>query len=169
MSYSRGEPRSGCPISMALEVLGDTWSLLIVRDTMFRGYRTFNDFLHAGEGIASNILTDRLARLEATGILTKRRDPQDARRYIYRLTEKGIDLAPALVEIVLWSSQYETTDAPPATLAEMRSHRKRFLAGVRRRWLEAVDDDVVPPTSSGQAAFVSTGAAARGGTPRRPS
>jgi len=131
----RGERRSGCPISTALEVLGDAWSLLIVRDLMFKGLRTFNEFLNAGEGIASNILSDRLARLEAAGILTKARDPQDARRHVYRLTEKGIDLAPALLEVVLWAARYEDTDAPESTLHEMRSHRERFLAEVRNAWL----------------------------------
>jgi DNA-binding HxlR family transcriptional regulator len=118
-------------------VLGDAWSLLIVRDLMFKGLRTFNEFLNAGEGIASNILSDRLARLEAAGILTKARDPQDARRHVYRLTEKGIDLAPALLEVVLWAARYEDTDAPESTLHEMRSHRERFLAEVRNAWLLA--------------------------------
>jgi DNA-binding HxlR family transcriptional regulator len=136
-SIRRGERRSGCPISTALEVLGDAWSLLIVRDLMFKGHRTFNEFLRAGEGIASNILSERLARLESAGILTKRRDPQDARRHLYRLTEKGIDLAPALVEIVLWSARYEDTDAPESVLHEMRFHRERFLAGVREAWTAA--------------------------------
>jgi DNA-binding HxlR family transcriptional regulator len=134
-STRRSERRSGCPISTALDLVGDAWSLLIVRDLMFKGLRTFNEFLNAGEGIASNILSDRLARLERGGILTKERDPQDARRYVYRLTEKGIDLAPALLEIVLWAARYEATDAPESTLGEMRSHRERFLAEVRRSWL----------------------------------
>jgi DNA-binding HxlR family transcriptional regulator len=133
----KAERRSGCPISTALEVLGDAWSLLIVRDLMFKGLRTFNEFLNAGEGIASNILSDRLARLECAGILTKARDSGDARRYVYRLTEKGIDLAPVLLEVVLWAARYEETDAPGSTLHEMRSHRERFLEGVRNAWLLA--------------------------------
>lgn len=115
-------------------MLGDAWSLLIVRDLMFRGRQTFNDFLNGGEGIASNILTDRLARLEESGILTKRRDKEDARRFVYRLTAKGMDLAPALVELVLWSARYEKTDAPPHVLRAMRRDRDRFLAQVRAAW-----------------------------------
>lgn len=134
---SRPAPRSGCPISIALEIFGDSWSLLIVRDLMFKGLRTFNEFSAAGEGIATNILTDRLAKLEAAGILAGQPDPTDARRVHYRLTEKGIDLAPALIEIVLWSARYEDTDAPPSTVRAMRSRRKQFLADVRKRWAVA--------------------------------
>ena len=125
--------RSGCPISIALETLGDSWSLLIVRDLMFKGHKTFNEFLRAGEGIASNILADRLARLESTGIVEKRADPDDGRRLLYRLTRKGIGLAPMLIELVLWSARHEETDAPDAVLREMRTHRKRFLASLERR------------------------------------
>lgn len=134
---SRPPRRSGCPISIALEIFGDSWSLLIVRDLMFKSLRTFNEFSAADEGIATNILTDRLARLEAAGILAKQPDPADARRIHYRLTEKGIDLAPVLVEIVLWSARYEDTDAPPSIVRAMRSRRKQFLADVRKRWAEA--------------------------------
>ena len=131
--------RSSCPISIALELLGDTWSLLIVRDMMFNGFRTFNQFLRAGEGIATNILADRLARLERGGVLTKHRDPEDARRTSYRLTDKGLKLAPVLIELVLWSARYEETDAPPETLQAMRYHRDDYLAQIRRRWSESVD------------------------------
>lgn len=128
------ERRSGCPISLALEIFGDTWSLLIVRDLMFKGYRTFNEFLGAGEGIASNVLSDRLAKLEAAGILDKRQHPEDARRYEYRLTKKGIDLAPAIVEIVLWSARHLDTDAPAPVVKSMTRERAKFLAGVRQAW-----------------------------------
>lgn len=129
--------RSGCPISVALEVVGDPWSLLVVRDLMFKGHQTFGEFLAAGEGIASNVLSDRLARLEAAGIVTRRRDPEDARRMLYRLTNKGIDLAPMLVELILWTARHEATDAPPATIRRMESDREQFLADVRRRWSES--------------------------------
>ena len=104
-------PRSACPISLALELLGDPWTLLVVRDLMFKGRHTFADLLAGGEGIASNILADRLARLERAGVLSKTRSPTDARRFIYRLTDKGIDLVPTLVELVLWSAAHEKTAA----------------------------------------------------------
>lgn len=132
-SISR-ERRSGCPISIALELLGDAWSLLIVRDLMFKDRRTYNDFLSGGEGIASNILADRLRKLEDADIIEKRRDPQDARRFLYRLSPKGIDLAPVLVELVVWSARYEKTDAPPAVVHSMRADRVGFIANVRQRW-----------------------------------
>lgn len=126
--------RSDCPISIALELLGDVWSLLIVRDLMFKDQRTYNGFLESGEGIASNILADRLRKLEAAGIVRKQRDASDARRFTYRLTAKGIDLAPVLVELVIWSARYEQTAAPAATVRAMRSDREAFVAGVRERW-----------------------------------
>lgn len=134
---SSSRRRSGCPISIALEIFGDSWSLLIIRDLMFKGLRTFNEFAAAGEGIATNILADRLAKLESAGILAKRPDPADARRSHYRLTEKGIDLAPALVEIVLWATRHEKTEAPPRMVRTMRSRREEFLADVRARWAAA--------------------------------
>lgn len=128
------QPRSGCPISIALELLGDAWSLLIVRDLMFKDKRTYNDFLTGGEGIASNILADRLRKLEDASIIEKRRDPEDARRFLYRLSAKGIDLAPVLVELVIWSARHERTDAPQAVVRRMRQDREAFLADVQRQW-----------------------------------
>lgn len=134
MAAPRRQPRSGCPISMALELLGDAWSLLIVRDLMFKDRRTYNDFLESGEGIASNVLADRLRKLQAANIIEKRRDQVDARRFVYRLTAKGIDLAPVLVELVIWSARHAQTDAPAAVVRSMRNDRAVFLADVRRRW-----------------------------------
>ncbi len=136
MSSSRSR-RSGCPISIALEMLGDAWSLLIVRDLMFKERQTFNEFLQAGESIASNILADRLRRLEDAGIVEKWRDPSDARRFLYRLTSKGIDLAPILTELVVWSARHEQTDAPAAVVRAMRTDRQAFVTGVRERWRKA--------------------------------
>ncbi|MFZ5523541.1 MAG: winged helix-turn-helix transcriptional regulator [Pseudomonadota bacterium] len=124
--------RSGCPISILLEILGDTWSLLIVRDMMFYGRCAYNEFLNAGEKIATNILSDRLQRLETADIIEKRRDPSDARKFIYRLTERGIDLAPMLVEMILWSAQHEDTDAPPEVIAAMQKDRAGFIAKLRQ-------------------------------------
>lgn len=122
-SKRSGERRSGCPISTMLEIFGDSWSLLVVRDLLFMRRKTFNEFLNAGEKIATNILSDRLARLESSGIITKQRDPADARRFTYQLTQKGIDLAPVLVEMILWAARYEKTDAPPEVVKEMTANR----------------------------------------------
>jgi len=108
-----------------------------VRDLMFKERQTFNDFLTGGEGIASNILADRLRKLEDANIVEKRRDPQDARRFIYRMSSKGIDLAPVLVELVIWSARHEQTDAPAAVVRSMRADRDGFVANVRQRWRES--------------------------------
>src|SRR5207245_9326700 len=83
--------RSGCPLNASVEILGDRWSLLIIRDMMLRGSRTYKEFLESYEGIATNILADRLRKLEAHGIVTAERDPSDGRKLIYLLTAKGID------------------------------------------------------------------------------
>jgi DNA-binding HxlR family transcriptional regulator len=91
----KSKRRSGCPVSVSLEIFGDAWSLLILRDLMVRGYRKFKEFHNAGEGIATNILSDRLQKLEAAGILDSEPEETDGRSVNYRLTEKGIDLAPA--------------------------------------------------------------------------
>lgn len=132
---ARTQPRSGCPISIALETFGDPWSLLIVRDLLFKGRRTFKEFHEAGEGMATNILADRLARLEAAGILRKDRDPSDARRIRYGLTAKGADLAPVLLEMVLWSAKHEKTAAPPGEVRAMRTRRAQVLARVQGPWV----------------------------------
>jgi DNA-binding HxlR family transcriptional regulator len=126
--------RSGCPVSIALEMLGDRWSLLIVRDLMVRGCRTFKEFRQAGEGIATNILADRLRKLEVAGIISTEADPTDARRVNYRLTEKGIDLAPVLLDLLIWGARHEETMAPCAVVEKMASERDAVLAEVRRRW-----------------------------------
>lgn len=125
--------RSGCPIGISLDLFGDRWSLLIVRDLLFFGRRTFHEFAAAGEGIATNVLAERLTRLEDAGIITRAADPGDARRVVYRLTTKGWDLAPVLVEIVLWAARHERTDAPSEMVARMRRDRRGFIAALRRR------------------------------------
>lgn len=96
-----------------------------------------NAILFAGEGIATNILSDRLQRLECAGIIEKRRDPDDARKFIYRLTERGIDLAPMLVEMILWSDRHEETKAPPDAIKAMKKNRDAFVAEVRKNWAKA--------------------------------
>src|SRR5687768_18060935 len=110
MPSSESARRSGCPISISLEIFGDRWSLLVVRDLMFKGRRTFKEFAAAGEGIATNVLAERLARLESAGIIARATDPADARRVLYHLTDKGMALAPVLIEMVIWAARYEDTD-----------------------------------------------------------
>lgn len=140
--------RSGCPVSIALEMLGDRWSLLIIRDLMVRGYRTFQAFQRSGEGIATNILADRLQKLEAAGILTAEAEESDGRRVNYRLTEKGLDLAPLLLEMLLWAARHERTAAPCSVMAQMETNREWILAEVRRRWRERDSTPLLPPFES---------------------
>ena len=102
--------RSYCPVNLALEVFGDRWSLIIIRDIMFEGKRYFRELLQSEEKIASNILTDRLAMLEREGILSKASDPEHKQKYIYSLTPKGIDLLPVMVEIGGWSLKHKPVD-----------------------------------------------------------
>jgi DNA-binding HxlR family transcriptional regulator len=142
---SESHLRSGCPVSISLEVFGDRWSLLIVRDMMVRGLRTFKDFLGSGEGIATNVLADRLRRLEAAGIVTAEREEGDARRVNYRLTEKGIDLAPVLLELLLWGARHERTAAPCDLMAYLEKHRGEVLAETRRRWEQRDPTPLLPP------------------------
>jgi DNA-binding HxlR family transcriptional regulator len=136
--------RSGCPVSISLELLGDRWSLLIVRDLMVRGYRTFKEFQAAGEGIASNILTDRLRRLEEVGIIETEAAEEDGRRVHYRLTERGIDLAPLLLDLLVWGARHAETSAPPPLVEQMESDRDAFLAEVRRRWKDRDPTPLIP-------------------------
>jgi DNA-binding HxlR family transcriptional regulator len=136
--------RSGCPVNISLEVFGDRWSLLIVRDLMVRGFTTFQDFVESGEGIATNILADRLRRLRKSGIVTAETDATDGRRVIYRLTGKGIDLAPVMLELMIWGAQYEETGAPPAVIAELAKNRRAVLMETRRRWEERDPTPILP-------------------------
>jgi DNA-binding HxlR family transcriptional regulator len=104
---------------------------------MLRGFRTYKEFLECYEGIATNILADRLRKLIAYGIITTEPDPSDGRKRIYSLTAKGIDLAPVLTEMVLWAAAHEKT-GNQTLVRQMQEDKKRFLAEVRRRWAKKV-------------------------------
>ena len=99
--------RSNCLFSYALEVWGDKWSLLIIRDMIFTGKTTFGEFLKSPECIATNILTNRLQRLEQEGIIEKREHPDSKAKNLYTLTQKGLDILPVLVEVYLWADKYQ--------------------------------------------------------------
>lgn len=131
-------------MSISLERFGDRWSLLIIRDLMVRGYRTFREFQESGEGIATNILADRLRRLGAAGIITAETAEKDGRRVDYRLTEKGIDLAPVLLELLIWGARHEETGASCALIANLEENREEILSEVRRRWRERDSAPLIP-------------------------
>lgn len=132
MKNQRKRARSNCPVNFALESFGDNWSLLIVRDIVFWGKRTFKDFLESKEGIASNILSSRLSHLVKRDILTKEVDPRDKRVSIYRLTEKGLDLIPMLLEMSGWASRHDPkTTAPKDFVEHVYANREPMFKLIR--------------------------------------
>src|ERR1700748_611413 len=117
---------------------------------MVRGYRTFKEFHESGEGIATNILADRLQKLEIAGIIVSERAEHEGRRVNDRLAEKGIDLAPALLELLIWGARYEKTETPCAVIKNMENHRAEVLAEVRRRWKERDPTPLLPKSGQWQ-------------------
>src|SRR5262249_27065913 len=129
MTARAPDRRSDCPISYSLDIFGDRWTLLVARDMAFKGKRNFRDFLASEEGIASNILADRLATLERCGMVSRRPDPAHASKVIYTLTKKGIDLVPALLEPVAWGAKHDPRTATPAEfLKRLRRDRDGVIA-----------------------------------------
>ena len=126
--------RSNCPISASLDIFGDRWTLLILRDLVFAGPRYYRQFQESPEGIATNILADRLKRLVAEGMVTKEKDPGDAKRVIYRLTEKGLDTLPILLEIIVWGTKHDPACAtPPGFLERFQENPEQVIAGIRAK------------------------------------
>ncbi|MEP2988556.1 MAG: helix-turn-helix domain-containing protein [Parasphingorhabdus sp.] len=119
--------RSNCPINFVLETFGDKWTLLIVRDLMFKDKRTYGDFLESEEKISTNILADRLKRLEEHGIIAKSVSPQNQSSFIYSFTEKGLELLPIMLEITAWSAKHDTTTNTPSTFLEMFYSNKKEM------------------------------------------
>ncbi|WPO84441.1 helix-turn-helix domain-containing protein [Chryseobacterium sp. JJR-5R] len=125
---STSKKRSDCPISSSLDVWGDKWSLLIVRDLMFSKQCTYGDFLKSDEKIATNILASRLLMLEQNGIITKQDHPDSKAKVLYKLTEKGIDLMPLLIEINLWAEKYSIIPESQAMiLKEVKKDKAGFI------------------------------------------
>ncbi len=125
---STSKKRSDCPISSSLDVWGDKWSLLIVRDLMFSKQCTYGDFLKSDEKIATNILASRLLMLEQNGIITKQDHPESKVKVLYKLTEKGINLLPLLIEINLWAEKYcEIPESQKMILNAMKKDKAGFI------------------------------------------
>ncbi len=123
--------RSSCPIATTLDIVGDKWSLLILRDMVFQGACHFGTFLASEERIASNVLAERLARLVRHGLLTGAPDPDDRRKIRYILTEKGWAIVPTMLEMVVWAAEHENTAAPPPVVAAIKADREAFIAMLR--------------------------------------
>jgi len=125
---------SGCPLAFGLDTFGDRWSLLVLREIMLMGKKTYGDFLEIDEGIATNILADRLKHLETEGIITRSRDPENRRSYLYSLTDKGRDLAPVMAEIILWSGKHDhRTGALRGVVDRIKANREEFEATIRSK------------------------------------
>lgn len=129
------ESRSTCPISTALEFVGDRWTLLVIRDLMFANKRHFREFLQSEEAISSNVLADRLGALVRSGIVTKSGDPTHAQKAIYSLTEKGLELLPVLVAMSAWTQRHypETQRAEALQLVQGGPKFMKKLEGELRR------------------------------------
>ncbi len=129
------QPRSVCPINYAVEIIGDRWSLLIIRDIVYLGKKTHGEFLKSDEGIATNILADRLMRLECQGLIKKTADPTDKRREIFSLTSKGLGFIPFLIDLQLWSNDFAPSYiAPPSPqfVAAVKADREKVVATITR-------------------------------------
>lgn len=125
--------RSDCPVSYALDFFGDKWTFLVIRD-LVEGKRFYKDFLGSKEGIATNILSDRLKKLEQNGLITSRIYEKLRTQKEYLLTEKGKDLIPVLVEMMVWSSRYQSGLAiPPDFLSKYQKNREGLLDAIRVR------------------------------------
>lgn len=132
--------RSDCPVSCSLDIWGDKWSLLIVRDLMFAKQCTYGDFLKSAEGIATNILASRLLALEENEIVEKLDHPDSKVKVLYRLTKKGIDLLPIMIEINLWAEKYFTIpDDRKAMLKEVKKDKAGFIKVMTKELVRLVD------------------------------
>ena len=133
----RTERRSDCPINFAVQVFGDPWSLLIIRDLMFTERRTYSDFLNAEEGIATNILAARLELLQREGLIRREGEGRGAK---FSLTQKGLDVLPAMLELVSWSARYDAdTAAPRPFVARVRRERVTITAELRENLRKRYD------------------------------
>ena len=122
--------RSGCPLNIALEIFGDRWSLLIMRDLIFKGLSTFKDFQQSREGVASNILTSRLRKLAEEGLIKAERSGTDRRVVHYSPTRKGLDLTPVMIAMMTWTEKYEAHIAPRKTKQRMNHDSDAMIAEI---------------------------------------
>lgn len=130
--------RSDCPINFAIEIFGDKWSLLIIRDLMFKNRKTYSEFLNSEEKIATNILADRLAMLENAGLIRSHKNGAKKSGYKYQLTTKGVDLVPVMLEIVRWSATHDKdTGTPAAFIERVVNDRENFINELKDSLSEA--------------------------------
>ncbi len=141
--------RSECPSARALELIGDRWSLLLIRESVFMGRREYGDFLKMMEGISTNVLADRLGRLVNAGIFTKHPHPTNKRKAYFEITQKGFELLPVLMELSKWGEKYiEDSVAPPEIQGRFNRDRAEFMVvwkeNVQQRTAEYLEDAIIP-------------------------
>lgn len=131
------ERRSNCPISYALDLIGDKWSLLILRDIIFFDKKHYNEFADSTERISTNILADRLQKLECVGLISKNENKENLKKFIYAPTAKGLDLMPMLLEVILWSAKHDPeTGAPPSFIKQIKRDREGYIKNIRSNFKE---------------------------------
>ena len=129
-----------CPIFFSLEIFGDRWSLIILRDILHFDKSRYTEFLGSDEGISTNILSDRLKKLEKEGIISKRQDPDNKKQFIYSPTRKCLDLVPIIIELAVWGAKYDPdTKAPPEEMAKIRKNRRDYIDNIRAKF-KSIDD-----------------------------
>jgi DNA-binding HxlR family transcriptional regulator len=137
--FTKRYMRSACPLNYGLEIFGDKWTLLIIRDLMFFNKRYYNEFLASKEGISTNVLADRLTLLENMLFISKKKDNEHKQRILYSLTEKGIDLLPLIIDIGLWSDKYAgdalQKEDKEGILGEVRFNKEKGLQERRNKLL----------------------------------
>lgn len=148
------EPKQ-CPFRYGLGVFGDRWSLLIVRDMMFRGHTRFQEFLNADEGISTNVLSDRLSRLEAQNIVSRRKDPDNGRQVLYELTSKGEDLLPVMLAVVGWAEKHDpetriSKEVGERIRADLNAVNEEILSAMQQPSANSVLSLLTIPPTEGQ-------------------
>ncbi|MEO6284277.1 MAG: helix-turn-helix domain-containing protein [Dyadobacter sp.] len=128
--------RSDCPISFSLDIFGDKWTLLILRDMILHEKNSFSEFMNSAEGIASNILIDRLNTLHSQGFVTKKASELNKSKFLYTMTEKAIDLVPVLVDLMEWGEKYNKKGEPKALLAKILKNRDKTIREIQEKLRE---------------------------------
>jgi DNA-binding HxlR family transcriptional regulator len=143
----REDNKSHCPINFTVEIFGDTWSLLIVRDMIALGKNTFGEFLESKERIGPSVLAERLVHLEEKGIITKKPSEIDKRKFIYSLTEKGMDVIPIIYEIAVWGSKNSPNPESPDVWVKSLQHDKEIVLKLYHEAVESGSSFINGPNS----------------------
>lgn len=132
MANRDGGEKAPCPVTYALEIFGDRWTLLVLRDVMIEGRRRYRELLSANPGLATNVLADRLKRLERRGLISRARDPMDARQIVYKPTEGAVAVIPMLLEMIVWSAKNGAGGVSKAFLRRHAADRDGLIAELIR-------------------------------------